>query len=113
MLAVGDMEKTLNFYREVLGFSVVMASDDYSIIERDRGSIHLMKAVDDDVMDHVRGHTQIYIEVGGIEELWTQVKDLRSKYKIRDLFDQVYGMREFHIEDPNGCLVFVGQTISE
>ena len=23
-----------------------------------------------------------------------------------------YGMREFHISDPNDCLVFVGQRIS-
>ncbi len=73
MLAVEDMQNTVSFYTDVLGFSEQMTSPDYSIIVRDGSTIHLMKAASDDVMGCVRGHTQIYIE------------------------------------DPNGCLVFVGQ----
>ena len=36
-----------------------------------------------------------------------------SRYRVRDLFDRDYGMTEFHVEDPNGCLVFVGQPTRE
>ena len=34
MLAVADMKQTLRFYADVLGFSVYVESDEYSIIER-------------------------------------------------------------------------------
>jgi hypothetical protein len=72
-----------------------------------------MKAADGSVMDAVRGHTEIYIEVDDIQPLWEQVNAHRVSHKIRDLFDQPYGMTEFHIGDPNDCLVFVGQPTKQ
>ena len=68
-----------------------------------------MKAASQHVMDCVRGHTEIYIEVSGIRPLWDHAKTFKDRYKIRELFEREYGMTEFHIEDPNGCLVFVGE----
>ena len=109
MLAVADMEETLAFYKEVLGFSAMMKSAEYSIVERDGQTIHFMKAASEEVLRCVRGHTEIYIEVSGIASVWEHVKTFKDRYKIRDLFDRDYGMTEFHIGDPNGCLVFVGE----
>jgi len=109
MLAVANMNETLDFYTTVLGFTAAMKFPDYSIVERDGASIHFMKATDESVMTAVRGHTEIYIEVNDITSLWNHVKTFKGKYKIRDLFDRPYGMTEFHISDPNECLVFVGQ----
>jgi catechol 2,3-dioxygenase-like lactoylglutathione lyase family enzyme len=109
MLAVADMEETLAFYRDVLGFSAVMKSPQYSIVERDGQTIHFMKAASEEVLRCVRGHTEIYIEVSGVASLWEHVRNFKDRYKIRDLFDREYGMTEFHINDPNGCLVFVGE----
>ena len=113
MLAVADMEETLGFYKEVLGFSARMKSPEYAIVERDGQTIHFMKAASEHVMECVRGHTEIYIEVSGIRSLWEHVKTFRERYRIRDLFDREYGMTEFHIGDPNGCLVFVGEPTHE
>ncbi|HSY59339.1 MAG TPA: glyoxalase superfamily protein [Terriglobales bacterium] len=112
MLAVADMETTFEFYSEVLGFSAMMKSPEYSIVERDGQTIHFQKAESEDVMNCVRGHTEIYIEVSGIESLWEHVKTFKGRYRMRDLFDREYGMTEFHITDPNECLVFVGQRTS-
>jgi len=109
MLAVADMEETLAFYEDVLGFAAKMKSPEYAIVERDGQTIHLTKAASEHVMECVRGHTEIYIEVAGIQSLWEHVKTFKERYKIRDLFDREYGMTEFHIGDPNGCLVFVGE----
>jgi catechol 2,3-dioxygenase-like lactoylglutathione lyase family enzyme len=109
MLAVADMDETLDFYTTVLGFSVAMKSPDYAILECSGATIHFMKAAGESVLQAVRGHTEIYIEVDDIAPIWTHVQTFKAKYKIRDLFDQPYGMTEFHIGDPNGCLVFVGQ----
>lgn len=109
MLAVANMEETLAFYQEVLGFTAKMKSAEYAMVERDGLNIHFMKAASEHVMDCVRGHTEIYIEVSGIRSLWVHVKTFEERYKIRELFDREYGMTEFHIGDPNGCLVFVGE----
>jgi catechol 2,3-dioxygenase-like lactoylglutathione lyase family enzyme len=113
MLAAADMEQTLAFYQDVLGFKPAMKSPDYSIIERDGQTIHFMKAASEEVMKCVRGHTEIYIEVSNIDLLWEHVKTFKDRYRVRDLFDRDYGMTEFHVEDPNGCLVFVGQPTRE
>jgi catechol 2,3-dioxygenase-like lactoylglutathione lyase family enzyme len=109
MLAVADMEETVSFYEDVLGFKPVMKSAGYSIVERDGQTIHFQKAASEKVMKCVRGHASIYLEVSGINDLWEHVKAFRNRHKIRDLFHQPYGMTEFHIGDPNGCLVFVGE----
>ncbi len=112
MLAAANMEETLAFYQDVLGFTPRMKSPGYLIVERDGQTIHFQKAASEEVMNCVRGHAEIYIEVSGIHSLWEHVKTFKDRYRIRDLFDREYGMTEFHISDPNGCLVFVGQPVS-
>ncbi len=112
MLATDNMEKTILFYQSVLGFTPTMKSPNYSIIERDGQTIHFQKAASEEVMKSMREHTEIYIEVSGIHALWEHVKTFKNQYRIRDLFDREYGMTEFHIADPNGCLVFVGEPTS-
>ncbi|WP_166442533.1 VOC family protein [Phragmitibacter flavus] len=109
MLAVADMDETLDFYASVLGFTVCMRSAQYSIIEKDGATVHFMKADDESVMKAVRGHTEIYIEVDDIGPLWQHVQAYRGQYKITELSERDYGMTEFHINDPNDCLIFVGQ----
>jgi catechol 2,3-dioxygenase-like lactoylglutathione lyase family enzyme len=112
MLAVANMEETIAFYQNVLGCNPIMKSPEYSIVERDGQTIHFMKAASEEVMKCVRGHAEIYIEVCGIHSLWEHVKTFKHRYRIRDLFDREYGMTEFHIADPNDCLVFVGEPTS-
>ena len=113
MLAVADMNETCRFYSEILGFAVQMESPDYSIMERGGHTIHFMTAAGQEVLDAVRGHTEIYIEVSDIHSLWQHVREFKDRYKIRDLFDREYGMTEFHIADPNDCLVFLGEATAE
>lgn len=112
MLAVADMKETLGFYQDVLGFTPIMNSPEYAIVERDSQTIHFQKAESEEVMACVRGHAEIYIEVIDIHALWEHVKTFKSRYRIRDLFDREYGMTEFHLSDPNDCLVFVGERKS-
>jgi catechol 2,3-dioxygenase-like lactoylglutathione lyase family enzyme len=108
MLAVANMDETIAFYSSVLGFKPTLQSPDYSIVERDGQTIHFQKAASEEVMNCVRGHAEIYIEVSGIQALWEHVKSFKDRYRIRDLFPRDYGMTEFHVIDPNDCLVFVG-----
>ncbi len=108
-LVTDNMPATVVFYRDVLGFTAVMNSPEYTILERDGQTIHFGNAASGEIMNRFRNHTEIYIEVSGIHALWEHARVFRDRYHMRDLFDQPYGMTEFHISDPNGCLVFVGQ----
>ncbi len=111
ILPVADMDRSIRFYVEVLGFDTVMQSAAYSIVTRDGASLHLTLAEDQSVLEVTRGHMSVYLEVIAIELLWSHVSGLKNRHKIRDLFDREYRMREFHIIDPDGCLIFVGQPI--
>src|SRR6266446_6373230 len=88
MLAVADMDETLDFYTAVLKFNVSMKSAGYSIVERAGATVHFMKAASEAVLKAVRGHTDIYIEVEDIDSLWQHVQTFKDRYKIKDLFDQ-------------------------
>jgi predicted enzyme related to lactoylglutathione lyase len=109
MLASADMEQTLAFYTTVLGFTVTMKSPEYSIVERDGATLHFMKAADESVMAAVRGHASIYIEVDDIHAMYEHAKTCKVPGRMTELKVRDYGMTEFHIDDPNDCLVFVGQ----
>lgn len=111
IIPVADMERSVRFYIEVLGFETAMQTAAYSIVTRDAASLHLTIAEDESVLQVTRGHMSVYLEVNDIGPLWSHVSAFKDRYKIRDLFDREYGMREFHIIDPDGCLIFVGQTI--
>ncbi|MFZ0286713.1 MAG: VOC family protein [Terriglobales bacterium] len=113
MLAVANMDETVAFYQTVLGFKATLKTPDYSIVERDGQTIHFMKAASEEVLNCVRGHTEIYLEVSGIHALWEHVKTFKDRYRIRDLFNRDYGMTEFHIGDPNECVVFVGEPTTK
>ena len=110
MLAVADMSETLRFYTDVLGFHISMESPEYSVVERDGSSVHFIKAAGPEVLAAVRGHTEFYLEISDIHSLWRHVQTFQGQYKMRGLLDRDYGMTEFHLCDPNDCLVFVGES---
>ena len=111
IVPIADMDRSIRFYNEVLGFQTAMQSAEYSILTREGASLHLTMAADESVLEVTRGHMSFYLEIRGIETLWEHVFAFKERYKIRDLSDREYGMREFHILDPDGCLIFVGEPI--
>ena len=113
IVPVSDMEESIRFYTDVLGFHTALQSDDYSILTKDNASLHLTRAENQAVLDATRVHVSFYLEVENVESLWSHVSHFRDRYKVRDLFDRDYGMREFHIADPNDCLIFVGEPLKK
>jgi len=111
MIAVANISVTIDFYTNVLGFTTTMCADNYAVLEKDGQTIHLMLAADQSVLDATRGHTDIYIEVSDVDALWEVVESKNIPYKTKAPFDQLYGMREVHIEDPDGVLLFFAQQI--
>lgn len=105
ILGVADMAEALEFYTKVLLFEIVIESADWAIVRKGHGEIHL-RLVEGDAQAR-----EIYMEVTEIEALWEHVSRFQDKYKMRDLFVQDYGMKEFHVIAPNNCLIFVGERV--
>lgn len=112
ILSVADMGVTSSFYQDILGFRFTLETPSYFILERDGQEIHLSKASSIHAPNEGKGHKEIYVEVSNVQELWERVSELKGKYKITDLFNRDYRMTEFHIEDPDGCLVLIGERLS-
>ena len=107
MLVTDNMDETISFYQSVLGFvppfTLRLPPSWNAMVKPSISRTPL------EVMKCFRGHAEIYIEVRGIERLWEHLRGFKTRYRICDLFNRDYGMTEFHIEDRNGCLVFVGE----
>lgn len=113
-LMVEDVARTLNFYREVLGFEVVMtlpeqAPFDFAIMKRD--GVELMFQSRTSLSENVPalagipiGASQtLYIEVTGLDALYPQLRD-RVEIVV-DLHTTFYGTQEFYFRDLNGYIL--------
>jgi uncharacterized glyoxalase superfamily protein PhnB len=126
-LIVSDIDRSLAFYRDVLGFTVVTTVPDaapfvFVWVQRDDVSVFLntVGSVKDTLPDlaarSVGGTNTLFMMVDapspaeGIDALFDLVKS-RARV-IMPLKDQFYGMREFGIEDPDGYVIFVAQRIA-
>jgi len=69
IIAVADVQRSMRFYTEVLGFAAAVQSDSYSVLVRGGASIHITRAENQSVLDTTRGHISIYLEVEEIESL--------------------------------------------
>ena len=111
VLPVADMDRAIAFYREVLGFTSVVESTHYTLMTRGAATVHLAKAASEEVLTALQGKVSIYLEVEGIAELWQHVAQFKGRYRMRDLVVEDFDKREFHVVDPDGCLVMVGEEI--
>lgn len=109
ILHTDDMERSVRFYTEVLGFTCGMQTDDYSNLHRD--AVRIMLASHDDEKDGgpPKFTGQIYIGLDAADDVdaeWARVKG-RAKV-IYPIDDFSYGAREFGIYDDSGYHIAIG-----
>jgi catechol 2,3-dioxygenase-like lactoylglutathione lyase family enzyme len=103
VLASLDLDQTLRFYRDQLGFERAWADAGYAILLRDAMELHFWLTHDP---IHPR-HTSCYIRGGEVPALY-------AEYAARNVpglsFFEVkpWNMREFSIHDPHGNLLRFG-----
>jgi uncharacterized glyoxalase superfamily protein PhnB len=127
-LIVSDIDRSLAFYRDALGFSVFATVPEdgplvFAWMQRDGVNVFLntVGSVKDEHPElaarPLGGTATIYIVVEadspaeGIDALFDVVKT--KARVIMPMKDQFYGMREFGIEDPDGYVIFAAQRIGE
>jgi catechol 2,3-dioxygenase-like lactoylglutathione lyase family enzyme len=114
-LIVADVKKTAEYYRDVLGFTIIEFFMDpplYGMVQRDGFQVHFAKADDD---AHTTNHnedlrkeiTDLVIWVPEIDLFFEELKG-RNADIVHDIVQRSYGSREFVIRDCNGYKILVG-----
>jgi catechol 2,3-dioxygenase-like lactoylglutathione lyase family enzyme len=118
-LVVSDLDRSLAFYRDLLGFGLVTTVPEqapfvFAWLQRDTVNVFLNSEASAK-MKTVAGTNMLFITINapdrasGIDGLFDTVKD-RAPVTMTPT-DQFYGMREFTITDPDGYIVIFAQPI--
>jgi len=111
VLAVNDIDDTIRFYRDVLGFACVNRLDSWAALSRDNVEVMISLPNAHEPFEKPTLTGSIYFNTTDVDALWQQIKDkARVVYPIENFF---YGMREFAIRDNNGYILQFGQEISD
>ena len=125
ILIVEDVNDSVEFYTEVLGFDYAMGVDNnkelYLKYEKNKslgfaivqnGGVQIMMqelenakndGFDNLAIDKDITNATIYIEVEGLDEFYTKVKE--EVKIVNDMRNTFYGMKEFYISDNSGNIV--------
>jgi uncharacterized glyoxalase superfamily protein PhnB len=109
ILTTDDMDRSVRFYVEVLGFTCGMQTPGYSNLYRDAVRIMLAAPNKHSEWKGPNFTGQLYIDLETAEEvdaLWETVKDRVEVIYAVDDFD--YGMHEFGVRDDSGYHLAVG-----
>jgi uncharacterized protein YjbK len=106
MIPSFDIAKTASFFIDSLKFEIRRNDKTYVILQKDNLAIHILRAGKDS------GEMEFYLEVDNLQSIWNHIKDNLDGVKVKEPFDQTYGMREIHLVIPmTKTLLFIGQQI--
>jgi len=114
LLGTGPIERSIAFYRDVLGFTVHVAADGYAYLERDRVAVRLLEL--DDGAPHPPGCSHLYIDVRNCDAVFAEIEPALAALPTGRWGaprDHAYGQRECWVRDPDGNLITFGQGIGD
>jgi hypothetical protein len=91
-----------------------MISDDetFAIAVHSEAALHFVKTDDPDALRATANNISVYLWVRSLDALYAHLSEKLAPLPeggVRPPFDQPYGMREFHVKDPDGCLLRFGE----
>jgi DNA-binding transcriptional MerR regulator len=98
ILASTNIDQTVAFYQESLGFVPVFESDDYAILGRDDITINFWLCEDDEIPKH----TACRVQVVGVDGLYRECREAGIVHPNGHLDDKPWGTREFSTLDVHG-----------
>jgi uncharacterized glyoxalase superfamily protein PhnB len=111
-LLVDDIERAIEFYTEVLGFSFGPTwRGFYAIGERDGVEVHLKcarKTVEERANRRQHQHLDVYASVIGVDALYAACK-AKGATILKPLDRTPWGTKDFYLEDPEGYIIAFGE----
>ena len=111
VLAVKNIDETILFYRNLLGFECVSRVEGWADLRKDNVEVMISLPNAHEPFEKPTLTGSIYFSASHVDALWDEIKDKASiVYPIENFF---YGMREFAIRDNNGYILQFGQEIAD
>ncbi len=112
---MADAARSLAFYCEGLGFVAAgyAEGDGFVTLRRGEAALHLLQSDDAASLQATANHISLHIPVKDLDRLFERLRpflETLPKGSLRPPFEQPYGQREFHIKDPDSCLLFFAET---
>lgn len=117
MLSVASIQKTLDFYKDILDFDIIDQFEEDGSIKWaciESGDIEMMFSQQSESAKSNPSKKKgivLYFYVEDVQELHS---NLRNKgYETADLRVTIYGMREFQLEDPDGYELWLAEPTTD
>jgi len=105
------IDESLEFYTSLLGFQVAMDMDWIVTLASPDNSTAQISLVREDEVVPRNGNLQLTIEVGDVDAIHAEAQS--RGYRIDyPLTDEPWGIRRFHVRDPNGVVINVMSHIN-
>lgn len=114
MIATDNMDRSVRFYVDVLGFTCAMETPGFSTLERGRVRIMLTPPWPGRSWNGAAFTGQLYIYLNGpgaVDALWNAIGGRAEVIYPPEDFS--YGMREFGIRDDSGYHLALGASIAD
>lgn len=106
-----NMDETITFYMNVLGFTLMGRNDDWQWASLRKNDIYIMLSQPNEHENNfsIGFSGSFYFNVNQVDDLW---EDLKTKAKVcYEIETFEWGMREFAIYDNNGYILQFGEPV--
>ncbi|PIF46432.1 putative glyoxalase superfamily protein PhnB [Chryseobacterium sp. 52] len=105
-----NIEETIEFYTQILGFTLMGRNDDWEWASIQKDDVQIMLSQNEYEKLNGIGFTgSFYFNVDNVDELW---EDLKTKVKVcYEIETFEWEMREFGVYDNNGYILQFGQPV--
>ena len=111
VLAVNDLQKSADYYRQQLGFTSIWSGEDWHFLKREKFVLMLGECPEDKSAFEINNHSYFaYIEVASIATLYKEFIE-KDIVIISELQDKSWGQREFLIQTIDGHRIMFGEEV--
>lgn len=115
LVPVRDLDASLAFYSGVLGFGTAInnRAHAFAMVRRGGAMLGLQGGADAGALRATRENIAAQVWVAGLDAYWDEIRSGLAGLppgRVRAPFRQPYGVREFHVKDPDGFLMLFGEA---
>lgn len=112
-----DIEEAIGFFRDLLGFELLVRHADYAYLQRESAGIRIMQNGPPYMGQRPVGRPfRYYLDVRDVDAIYSELQPKLRSLPEGDVLgpvDQGYGQRELMILAPDGGVVVFGQAITK